>query len=238
MKLETPQQALAYTIKHRPRVTKRIHLELDQQGGLVVVAPPHWSGKHINAALVRNATRVAHFLTNARQRQAEPLQYATGGQHLYLGKYYTLKIKQLTAGKSIVQTAGDDLIIAALRDDPERIKATLRRWYRQQAEVVFAARLQLMIDKARWAAVRSVQLQLRRMRRTWGNCSSGGVIKLNTHLVKAALPFIDSVIAHELCHLQEMHHGQAFYTLLQSLNPRWRADWTHLKSKGHVYLLD
>ena len=80
-------------------------------------------------------------------------------------------------------------------------------------------------------------MKLRRMKRTWGNCSSKSVIKLNTNLIKAPLPLIDSVIAHELCHLQEMNHGKAFYALLDGLNPDWRQDRMVLRSEGNIYLL-
>jgi predicted metal-dependent hydrolase len=75
------------------------------------------------------------------------------------------------------------------------------------------------------------------MKRTWGNCSSRGVIKLNTHLIKAPFKVIDSVIAHELCHLREMNHGKAFYALLENLNPDWREDRARLLSEGNSYLL-
>ena len=84
----------------------------------------------------------------------------------------------------------------------------------------------------------TLELQVRRMRRTWGNCSSRGLIKLNVHLVKAPLQLIDSVIAHELCHLQEMHHGRAFYALLEGLNPDWRSHRTRLRTQGARYLMD
>jgi len=83
----------------------------------------------------------------------------------------------------------------------------------------------------------SIPLKLRKMKRTWGNCSSKGVIKLNTHLVKAPLQLVDAVIAHELCHLREMNHGRAFYALLQDLNPNWREDRRRLRSEGGIYLL-
>ena len=75
------------------------------------------------------------------------------------------------------------------------------------------------------------------MKRTWGNCSSKGVIKLNTHLIKAPLAVIDSVIAHELCHLEEMNHGKGFYSLLEQLNPNWHQDRARLRTEGFSYLL-
>ena len=106
-----------------------------------------------------------------------------------------------------------------------------------QALDVFTGRLEEIKRRTSWARDRSVPLKLRRMKRTWGNCSSKGVIKLNTHLVKAGLPVIDSVIAHELCHLEEMNHSAKFYALLESLNPNWREDRDHLRSQGNRYLL-
>lgn len=94
-----------------------------------------------------------------------------------------------------------------------------------------------MAQKTAWAKDKPIPLSVRRMKRTWGNCSSKGVIKLNTHLIKAPLPMIDSVIAHELCHLEEMNHSRAFYALLENLNPDWRQHRKKLRSEGYKYLL-
>ena len=117
------------------------------------------------------------------------------------------------------------------------LQTNLQNWYQGQAMTVFSARLQAIARRASWARNREIPLQLRRMKRTWGNCSAKGVIKLNTHLVKAPVVIIDSVIAHELCHLEEMNHGKRFYALLESLNPNWQQDRAKLRSEGFAYLL-
>jgi predicted metal-dependent hydrolase len=74
------------------------------------------------------------------------------------------------------------------------------------------------------------------MKRTWGSCSSSGVITLNPHLVKAPPDCIDYVVAHEICHLREHNHSRAFYDLQDQLYPQWRAAKTRLKTQGHRYL--
>jgi predicted metal-dependent hydrolase len=228
--------ALEYTICRRARVTKRLHMELDELGGLVVVAPRHWSKKHIDTTLVQNISRVERFLAGARQRQLTPLQYAHGESHLYLGKQYPLAITQITAGKSQVAFFDDKIRIDTPVLQREKIQTILQNWYRRQAMSVFTARLEVVALRAPWASGRKIPLKLRKMKRTWGNCSSRGLIKLNTHLVKAPLATIDSVIAHELCHLEEMNHGRAFYALLESINPDWRQDRVRLRAQGYVYL--
>ena len=79
-------------------------------------------------------------------------------------------------------------------------------------------------------------MRLRRMKRTWGSCSSQGLITLNPHLVKAPPVCIDYVIAHEICHLREHNHGKAFYALQEQLFPGWRAAKELLAARGHIFL--
>jgi predicted metal-dependent hydrolase len=233
--LKTPTGPLEYTITRRSRVTKRLHMELDEQGGLVIVAPGHWSEAYISATLRRNTSRVDRFIARARQRQLDPLRYVQGEQHLYLGIFYALTINHAPDKKNGVELAGQEIQVDARKNNADDIQSILQGWYRRQANRVFSERLNVVAQKADWTRHRSVPLKLRKMKRTWGNCSSSGVIKLNTHLVKAPLLIIDSVIAHELCHLEEMNHGRAFYALLESLNPNWRRDRVKLRSDGYIY---
>ena len=52
------------------------------------------------------------------------------------------------------------------------------------------------------------------MKTRWGSTSPAGRITLNLKLIQVPKPYIDYVVLHELCHLREPHHGQAFYRLL------------------------
>ena len=238
--VKMPSGKLEYTITHRLRVTKRLHLELDAQGGLVIVAPKHWSRAYISATLSQNTGGVAHFLASARKRQLPALQYVPGEQHLFLGVPYSLLVVQATTGKRRgrprVMLAGHELQVTTAQSGAGAIKSVLTTWYRQQAMNIFTARIKIIAQKAPWATGKTWPLKLRSMRRTWGNCSAKGVIKLNLHLIKTPLPMADAVIAHELCHLEEMNHSKAFYALLEGLNPNWRQDRAMLRSQGHIYL--
>lgn len=233
-KIKTPGGPLQYTITRRPRVTKRLHLELDESGGLVVVAPAQWSTKFIIATVARNAARVERFLAGALARHSKPLSYTDGEKHLYLGESYGLVVHTATGRKNQVAIMDGEIHVWA--STSTKIQPVLQDWYSRQAGVVFQARLAAVSQRAAWVQTKEIQLKTRRMKRTWGNCSSTGLIKLNTHLVKAPVVIIDSVIAHELCHLEELNHGPLFYTLLEELNPDWRHDRDSLRSQGFIYL--
>jgi len=233
--IKTPSGQLEYTITHRARVTKRLHLELDDKGGLVVVAPRHWSKTYISKTLAQNTTRIARFLNTARRQQTKPLQYTNGERHLYLGENYQLVIRPGGRNKA-ANIDANEIHVRVRCATAESVKSVLHLWYRQQAQEIFNERMKIFVQECTWLAGKTMPLKLRRMKRTWGNCSSKGVIKLNTHLIKAPMTLIDSVIAHELCHLEEMNHSKTFYALLESLNPGWRQDRAALRSNGFLYL--
>ena len=233
---KTTSGPLEYTVTRRSRVTKRLHMELDERGGLVIVAPGHWSKRHINKTLAQNASRVERFLARARQQYVAPLRYTHGEQHLYLGESYPLSFHSIKPGKNHIALTAAEIRVYTKSLHREKVHVLLQSWYQQQAMRVFGDRMQVIAGRAPWARDKKIPLKLRRMKRTWGNCSSVGVIKLNTHLVKAPLDVIDSVIAHELCHLVEMNHGKAFYKLLEELNPHWRRDRALLRAESYIYL--
>ena len=228
---------LHYSIAHRPRVTKRMHMELDESGALVVVVPRHWSSSFVHRTLVHNLHKVERFLADTRNQTLKPLQYTQGETHLYLGEHYPLVISSALVKKSSVTLMKGEIRLLAASLEYEDLKRYLQNWYGEQARAVFHGRLLEVSRSAPWMNRKQVSLKLRRMKRTWGNCSSQGVIKLNTHLVKAPVRLIDSVIAHELCHLEEMNHGRAFYALLERLNPGWCKDRAELRANGSTYLL-
>jgi len=232
--LKTREGSLPYTIMHRKRITRRLHLELDENGGLVVVVPMHWSKKLITNTLAQNMKRVEKFLAVSSNRYVKPLQYASGEKHLYLGRAYGLVTHAARQNRVVVDDG--KIHVWVTMPEPGKTRTTLQNWYRREAEVVFQSRMDEVSRYAPWTHGKQLLVKQRRMKRTWGNCSKGGLIKLNTHLVKAPVNIIDSVIAHELCHLEEMNHAAAFYTLLEQLNPNWRQDRACLRSKGANYL--
>jgi predicted metal-dependent hydrolase len=212
-----------------------MHLEIDDDGGLRVVVPQDWPDFYTRRLLRKHLDKVRRFLHRARTRALEPLRYADGAIHLFRGREMRLRIQARSPRASAPALSDDTLFLPVPDTATDRIRDKLNAWYRVQAESLFAERLAHWQRQASWASDRKLQLRLRRMRKTWGTCSSAGVIRLNTHLVKAPPACLDYVIAHELCHVKEMNHGPAFYALQERLFPDWREQRAHLRAEGARY---
>lgn len=234
LELTSSGQAIKYTVTHRPRVTRRLHLELDTDGALVVVAPEGWPSYHVAQVLRQNMALVERFLTTARERQLKPLGYTTGSLHYYLGEQLRLSCSQ-GSGKTSINAESGQLLISGRKTDHQAISKSLRSWYRCQALKLFKRRLDFWTSTTPWADRKTVSLRLRRMKRTWGTCNRQGTVRLNTHLIKAPPECLDYVITHELCHIQEMNHGPRFYALQEQLYPAWKPVRQHLRNFGHRY---
>lgn len=61
------------------------------------------------------------------------------------------------------------------------------------------------------------EIRLKKMRRRWGSCSSGGIVTLNTMMMQLSYTHIDYIIVHELAHLRHMNHSREFHALVRSI---------------------
>jgi len=227
-----------YEIAHRPRVTRRIHLELADDGRLRVVVPRRLSRRDVHQTLQGSAESVARFLERARARQADraPLRYVQGERHLLFGRRYPLEIRRRPGGRREVAWMSDRIrILSPERPDAEEVKAILLAGYRDLAWDYCSIRLRDLCAEAPWVR-RLPQLRLRRMKASWGTCSVDGIITLNPLLMRAPPWCVGYVVAHEICHLREHNHSPRFYALQDRLYPGWREASAHLRDKGHRYL--
>lgn len=214
-----------YELIYSKRKTLGIHVYPD--GRVVVRAPLNADFAQIETHL---RGRAAWILKHQRAFKAAPTsappvprQYVTGEMFRYLGSSYRLQVIEQRLER--VQIDGDTLI-ASVRDPQNRarIEALITRWYRLQAERVFAERLTALYPKMQPLGVKAIPpLKIRDMKTRWGSCSSNGNVALNLKLIHVPLDLIDYVVLHELCHLLELNHSPAFWKLMDRVLPDWKA---------------
>lgn len=215
------QTEITYSVNYCDRKTLAIHVYPD--GQVIVDAPIATS----NQAIAEKVKKKAPWIFKQRlQFESYPpalpqRKYVSGETHRYLGRQYRLQINQgimeqvkLMHGRLIVETVNPD--------KTEKIKTLLQEWYRLRAKAVFSERYDYCVRQVAQIGIEHHQgFQLRFMSKRWGSCTNQGNIILNSELIAAPKDCIDYVIVHELCHLKEHNHSQAFYKLLAGVMKDW-----------------
>ena len=227
-----------FDLVRKKSVRRNIHVRFEDNGRMQVIAPLRSSSKGIHLVLSDMHDQIVELRRQVRERNKgiSPVRYRNGARHHYLGRSYALDVWRdpHTQPRAVLRT---DRIEVHVREwGEEALRETLWRWYRQQAQQYFYQRMLMISSGAWWLRGVPLNLQLRRMKRSWGTCSTTGMITLNPLLMKAPPQYVDYVIAHELCHLREHNHSPAFYRLLEKLSPNWETLRSALNERSHIYL--
>ena len=88
----------------------------------------------------------------------------------------------------------------------------LKRWLKQQAQHHLINELDLLSQST---GLMFNRVTIRNNLTRWGSCSSKKDINLCCKLLFLPQPLMRHVLLHELCHTKVMHHGAAFWQLLE-----------------------
>ncbi len=98
----------------------------------------------------------------------------------------------------------------------EHTPRRLADWLKREARREIAGRVR---DKAADLGREPGRISLRDTRSRWGSCAPNGNLSFCWRLFLAPEFVLDYVVAHEVAHLEELHHGPAFWRLVQRLTP-------------------
>lgn len=216
--------------RHRQarRYTLRIHSATRE---VVLTMPPRGSLREARAFAQKHGGWIAARL--GRLPQAAPFAHGTllplrGVDHRIVhrpGARGTVWIEIGEAGERALCVAGKEPHIA------RRISDFLKR----QAKSDLEAASRRAADAL---GVTTRRVSIRDQSSRWGSCSTTGVLSYSWRLIFAPPFVLDYLAAHEVAHLIEMNHSQAFWRLVERICPHvTRAKtWLDLHgSKLHRY---
>lgn len=148
-------------------------------------------------------------------------KYVSGEAFRYLGRQHSLRVERGIVNE--VKLLRGRLHVSSTYLKPEQIKELVDSWYRDRALTIFADRFSACLEHVqnKIGVEHEGTFKLRAMKTRWGSCSKNHQITLNPELIAAPKECIDYVITHELCHISEHNHSQAFYRLLTKVMPDW-----------------
>ena len=126
-----------------------------------------------------------------------------------------------------------DSLIGSLSDEE---KALLEKKYRSAARILFAERVRFYEPMLPPGHRPAAGIRIASQKTRWGSCSYKGTLSFNWRLMMAPPEVLDYVVVHELCHLCEMNHSAAFWSLVESILPDWKVRRKWLSDNGQRLL--
>jgi predicted metal-dependent hydrolase len=80
---------------------------------------------------------------------------------------------------------------------------------------------------------RVTRITLRDTRSRWGSCAQDGALMYSWRLVMAPPAVLTYVAAHEVAHMVQMNHSDAFWAVVNRLYPGWQAQRRWLRTEGN-----
>jgi predicted metal-dependent hydrolase len=212
-----------YRIRRSDRA-RRIRVSVDGDGAVEVVLPRRSPERHADEAVRQLAPWIER-----RKRAVARAALEVGrepGTVPYLGEILRLVPEP---GRTRVHRRGDALLVPD--DNPSE---ALERWYRRQAKLEIAPRLDAATARA---GTSYTGLTIRGQRTRWASRSSSGGMSFNWRLLLAPPEILDYVVEHEVAHIEVMDHSPRFWRLLASRTPRRREHSAWLKRYGSTLTL-
>ena len=212
---QVPQET-ACTIRVSKRA-KKLSLYLYKSGKVEVVAPQRASKKRIQKFIYEHKNWI--YKNRKKLNTAETsLQNITRPDLVnlvYLDQSW--KTVYRPSAKNIIEH-DNWLELPGNKTDEEIVKA-IAVWLKRKAEVHITPLIQ---DLSKLTQLSYRKVTFRGQKTRWGSCSPNGTISLNYCLLFLPHEYVRYVLLHELCHLQEMNHSSAFWSLVKQYQPNYK----------------
>jgi predicted metal-dependent hydrolase len=206
----------------RSRRSRHVRIHVDEQGAVTASVPARFAAERLDP-IVRERAEWLHDVLVRMELKARDTQVDLdrGDPVRWLGRWVPTHLER--AGRRPVVQLEDDHLALRVPVDADPHDA-LVAWYRKSARAVFEQR----VDE--WAAcfgLRAGKVSIREQRTRWGSCTHEGDLSFNWRLVLAPEWVLDSIVVHELCHIDELNHSDRFWALLDERYPRHQeaSDW-------------
>ena len=196
---------------------RRFSLRVAQADGRVTLSLP----QRARLAEAMDFARAQEgWIRAALAKMPKGLTVALGGQIPVEGVMLTL-----VAGQAM-QVQGDHLMVPG---DPDQVGARVAAFLRVRARDRLAAASDFY---AAQIGRHVTKISLRDTRSRWGSCTHQGDLMYNWRLIMAPPAVLTYVAAHEVAHMVEMNHSDAFWAVVARLYPDWHVQRDWLKRHG------
>jgi len=204
---------------------------INSDAALIVRAPFNTSEETINKVVSKYKDRLQKTQKEVQLRNLKfnKKEFVNGERFLYLGNYYNLK---LVDNREILLDFKDEFLFS--KKYLSYAKNIFIIWYKRRAYETISQRVRLYAQKR---GFEYNKINITNAQKRWGSCSHQGNLSFSWRLIMAPLPIIDSVVVHELVHLEVKNHSKIFWNKVGSLDPEYKEHKDWLKNNGYLLRL-
>lgn len=199
---------------------KTVELRIYPDKTLEIRAPQRMPKSEIDAFVASNQQWIERKLGETQAVATSPPWRCQQGANIYLmGQAFQLS---LNVGNKCCERRGKWLYLSVPLAAESHYQTLLDEYLRALAYDQFQQQINQWFPYFAAQGHKQPRLRVKKMTSRWGSLSAKGNINLNLWLIHYPLELIESVVVHELCHLEHMNHGKQFKQLQAALLPDWR----------------
>lgn len=206
--------------------SRKAKLTIEADGSLRLQAAGDVATDELTRFLASKRDWVYRKLAEKEVLQHEPItkELVDGEGFLYLGRSHRLK---LTETDGAVRLERGRLVMPSglASDGPAHLIA----WYQRCGETWLRPRVRSWAERLR---VEPGAVEVADLGHKWGSATAGRRVRIHWATLQLAPQLVDYVLAHELAHLREAHHGPAFWQLLARVMPDYHERKRELAQRG------
>jgi hypothetical protein len=220
---------IGYDVRYSSDATNP-RIDVDIHGVTVVV--PESDNTHPTTLLQENATWVIEKTRKYEtyREQVPERRYEEGAVFPYLGEECEVVVERRPSS----DVSDGTIRLAQHHVEETSVKRALETLYRRKARETFDERADHYAGEM---GVEYQRIDVRNQRTKWGSCSTSGTLGLNWRLMMGPMEVVEYVVIHELAHLQEPNHGEAFWSLVAEHDPEYQAhaNWLEENSTRLIF---
>lgn len=206
--------------------SRKAKLTIEADGSLRLCAAGDVATDELTRFLASKRDWVYRKLAEKEVLQHEPVtkELVDGEGFLYLGRSHRLKITE-TDGAVRLERGRLVMPSELASDGPAHLIA----WYQRCGETWLRPRVRSWAERLR---VEPGTVEVADLGHKWGSATAGRRVRIHWATLQLSPQLVDYVLAHELAHLREAHHGPAFWQLLARAMPDYDERKRELAQRG------